>query len=226
MNILLVEDDVKITKFLSKGLEEEGYAVTVAHDGEAGLEAGQRDDFDALILDLMLPKMNGLEICRALRRDGRKYPIIILTARETVKDRVEGLDAGADDYVVKPFAFSELLARLRAVMRRKEDGGGQVLLETAGLKVDLVAHKASFAGKTIDLTSREFALLEMFMRRKGQVLTRTNIIESVWGYDFQTGTNVIDVYINYLRKKLRQITGKEWIQTVRKMGYIFEEPAG
>src|SRR5258708_25613480 len=147
----------------------------------------------------------------------------MLTARDSVENRVQGLDAGADDYLVKPFSFSELLARIRARDRRKRSDNAKNL-ELGGIKMDLVAHKVTFLDKTVDLTSREFALLHLFMRRPGHVLTRTIIAESVWGYDFEAGTNVIDVYVNYLRKKLKSITGKEWIRTFRHQGYAFEEP--
>jgi DNA-binding response OmpR family regulator len=223
LKILIVEDDKTIRHFVSQGLREEGHVVAVADDGRAGLEMALAGSFDFIILDIMLPVLQGLAVCRALREKGLTVPIVMLTAKDSVESRVEGLDAGADDYLVKPFAFSELLARLRAVSRRKTDGG-QTSLEAAGLKMDLIRHKVSFAGRETDLTTREFGLLQYFMKRKGHVLSRTMIIESVWGYDFQAGTNIIDVYINFLRRKLRQLTGRDWIRTIRNRGYVFEEP--
>jgi DNA-binding response OmpR family regulator len=223
MKILLVEDDGKIAKFVSQGLREEGFVVALAKDGELGYQKASEEAFDVLILDVMLPKMDGVTLCRKLRQGGKVLPILMLTARDTVENRVEGLDAGADDYLIKPFSFSELLARIRALDRRSRVDG-QKSLEAGHLKIDLVAHKVSYEGKELELTSREFALLHFFLRRKGHVLSRTIIAESVWGYDFEAGTNVIDVYVNYLRRKLKKITGQDWIQTVRSQGYSFEEP--
>lgn len=222
MKILVVEDDKTISNFVSKGLKEEGHVVSQAGDGRSGLDLASSGDFDFMILDIMLPKMDGIQICRTLRQNGSQLPIIMLTAKDSTEDRIEGLDVGADDYLVKPFAFSELLARMRAVSRRK-GGDGQTILEVAGLQVDMVRHKVVYEEKELDLTSREFSLLQHFMKRKGHVLSRTMIIESVWGYDFQAGTNIIDVYINFLRRKLRKLTGKDWIRTIRNRGYVFEE---
>jgi DNA-binding response OmpR family regulator len=223
MKILIVEDDKSIREFVTQGLREEGHVVSAVSDGKSGLDMALEDAFDFLILDIMLPKMNGMDICRAVRQRGLDVPILMLTAKDSVESRVQGLDSGADDYLVKPFAFSELIARVRAVGRRKK-GEGNTLVDVAGLKVDLVRHKVSFKDKELELTSREFGLLSHFMNRKGQVLSRTVIIESVWGYDFRAGTNIIDVYINFLRRKLRSLTGKDWIRTVRGRGYVFEEP--
>lgn len=224
MKILIVEDNKTISNFISKGLKEEGHVVSQANDGESGLEMALGGDFDFMILDVLLPKMDGIHVCEAVRREKTQLPIIMLTAKDSVENRVAGLDAGADDYLLKPFAFSELLARIRAVSRRK-NGEGQTILEVAGLEVDLVRHKVLYADKELELTSREFSLLQYFMKRESHVLSRTMIIESVWGYDFQAGTNIIDVYINFLRKKLRTLTGKDWIRTIRNRGYVFEEPA-
>jgi DNA-binding response OmpR family regulator len=197
--------------------------VVAAADGKAGLEAALSSEFDFVILDVMLPKMDGTAVCRSLRDKGFSRPIIMLTAKGSVEDRVQGLDAGADDYLLKPFAFSELLARIRAIGRRNSDEApGQ--LEVGGLEIDLVRHKVRYKTEELDLTTREFTLLQHLMRRKGHVLSRTMIIESVWGYDFNAGTNIIDVYINFLRRKLRKLTGKEWIRTLRNRGYVFEEP--
>lgn len=223
MKILVVEDDKTINTFVSKGLKEEGHVVSSAFDGKTGLDLASTGDFDFMILDIMLPKMDGLNVCRTLRQQELQMPIIMLTAKDSVENRIEGLDVGADDYLVKPFAFSELLARMRAVSRRK-NGEGQTILEVAGLQVDLVRHKVLYEDKELELTGREFTLLQHFMKRRSHVLSRTMIIESVWGYDFQAGTNIIDVYINFLRRKLRELTGKEWIRTIRNRGYVFEEP--
>lgn len=223
MRVLVVEDDPTVNKFLSKGLKEDGHVVSSVFDGKTGLEMALSGDFDFMILDIMLPKLDGVSVCRSLRDQKSQLPVIILTAKDSIENRIQGLDVGADDYLVKPFAFSELLARMRAVSRRKS-GEAQATMELAGLQMDLVRHKVLFEKKELDLTSREFALLQHFMKRKGHVLSRTMIIESVWGYDFQAGTNIIDVYINFLRKKLRELTGKEWIRTIRNRGYVFEEP--
>jgi DNA-binding response OmpR family regulator len=222
VKVLVVEDDKTISNFVSKGLKEEGHVVSQAADGKAGFDLVSSGDFDFMVLDIMLPKMDGIQICRALRDKKSDLPIIMLTAKDSTEDRIAGLDVGADDYLVKPFAFSELLARMRAVSRRK-NGEGQTMLEVAGLQVDMVRHKVIYEDKELELTSREFALLQHFMKRKSHVLSRTMIIESVWGYDFQAGTNIIDVYINFLRRKLRKLTGKEWIRTIRNRGYVFEE---
>lgn len=223
MKILIVEDDKTISNFVSKGFKEEGHVVSQAYDGKTGFDMASSGDFDFMILDIMLPKMDGMQLCRALRQKGSQMPVIMLTAKDTVENRVEGLDVGADDYLIKPFAFSELVARMRAVSRRK-NGEGQTVLELEGLQVDMVRHKVLYENKELELTSREFTLLQHFMKRRGHVLSRTMIIESVWGYDFQAGTNIIDVYINFLRRKLRKLTGKDWIRTIRNRGYVFEEP--
>jgi DNA-binding response OmpR family regulator len=221
VKVLIIEDDKTIRNFVSQGLREEGHMVLSAADGKSGLEMAFSSDYEFIILDLMLPKLDGLAVCRAIREKGGKVPILMLTARDSVENRVEGLEAGADDYLVKPFAFSELVARIRAISRRKDDA--QTALDVAGLRMDLIRHTLSYKAQTIELTSRESALLEFFMKRKETVLSRTMIIESVWGYDFQAGTNIIDVYINFLRGKLRKLTGKDWIRTIRNRGFVFEE---
>lgn len=221
MKVLIIEDDKTIRNFVSQGLREEGHVVLTAADGKSGLEMASASDYEFIVLDLMLPKLDGLAVCRAIREKGGKVPILMLTARDSVENRVEGLEAGADDYLVKPFAFSELVARIRAISRRKDDA--QTALDVAGLRMDLIRHTLSYKAQTIELTSRESALLEFFMKRKETVLSRTMIIESVWGYDFQAGTNIIDVYINFLRGKLRKLTGKDWIRTIRNRGFVFEE---
>jgi DNA-binding response OmpR family regulator len=223
LKILIIEDDKTINNFLSKGLKEEGHVVSQAMDGKAGLDLALSGDFDFIILDLMLPQIDGIAICKEVRNKRMPTPIVMLTAKDSIESRIEGLDVGADDYIVKPFAFSELLARMRAVSRRK-NGEGQTVMEMAGLQVDMVRHKVLYEDRELELTSREFALLQHFIKRRNHVLSRTMIIESVWGYDFQAGTNIIDVYINFLRRKLRKLTGKEWIRTIRNRGYVFEEP--
>lgn len=222
MNILIVEDEAKTIKFLSKGLKEEGCTVSVAQDGELGFEMASANDYDVVILDINLPKLNGTVVCQKLRQLGRHMPILMLTARETIDNRIEGLDAGADDYLIKPFSFGELMARLRALSRRKTET--QNCLEYNNLKIDLVAHKASYNGQELDLSNREYTLLHLFMKRKGHILSRTLIAESAWNHDFDSETNVIDVYVTFLRKKLKKITGKNWIQTYRGRGYSFEDP--
>lgn len=219
---MIVEDDRKIAQFLEKGLKEEGYVTRWVTDGETAHTTALQEEWDLIILDRMLPKLDGLAVCRKIREQGNRVPLLILSAQGTTQNRVEGLDAGADDYLTKPFAFSELLARIRALSRRQTDELSSIL-GVGDLKLDLVAHKATFRDKRIELTSREFSLLQLFMRRKGHVLTRTIIAESVWDYDFQSGTNVIDVYVNYLRNKLKKISGRDLIQTIRNRGYIFEE---
>ncbi len=223
MKILVVEDEAKILKFISKGLKEEGHVVQSVSDGEIGLDLATSEEFELLILDINLPNLSGLALCKKLRAQNIHTPILMLTARDTVDNKIEGLDAGADDYLTKPFSFSELLARIRALDRRQRKNSNTTL-ESNGLVVDQVAHKVRFNEKEVELTSREFALLQYMMRRKGHVLSRTVLADSVWGHDFDGGTNVIDVYVNYVRKKLKEVTGQDWIQTHRHSGYSFEPP--
>lgn len=218
MRVLLVEDDVHIAKFIVQGLREEGHTVLHETRGEEGLATARQSAVDILILDRMLPGMDGISICRALRADKASLPILMLTAKDAVSDRVAGLDAGADDYLAKPFAFDELLARLRALARRPDSVAS---LTAGGLTLDAATRRVSYNGKNIDLSAREFALLDLFLRRPGHTLSRTVIVESVWGYDFQTHTNLVDVYVNYLRRKLKAASGRDWIQTRRGQGYRF-----
>lgn len=218
MRVLVVEDDRRILDFIRKGLEEEGHAVDVAHDGDEALDWPAVVDFDAIVLDIMLPGRDGIEVCRTLRTRGVRTPILMLTARDTVEDRVAGLDSGADDYLVKPFAFAELLARLRALLRREPVLLGTTL-EVADLSLDTVTRQVSRAGQPVTLTNKEYALLEYLMRHPNQVLTRTMIAEHVWNFDFDTGTNVIDVHIRYLRRKIDDPHELKLIQTVRGAGY-------
>jgi heavy metal response regulator len=222
MRILVVEDEVKIAQFIKRGLKEEGYAVDVAEDGEAGHFMLSSNEYDAIILDLMLPKIDGLTLCRTLRKEGNHTPIIMLTAKDTVKDKVKGLDSGADDYLPKPFAFEELLARVRVLLRKK-DSRVQTQLKVEDLVLDLLTHKVTRGDREIELTVKEYALLEYLMRNAGNIVTRTMISEHVWDINFDTFTNVIDVYINYLRNKIDSGFADKMIHTVRGKGYLLKK---
>jgi heavy metal response regulator len=222
MRILVVEDEKKIADFIKRGLKEEGYAVDVALDGEEGHFLAMTNDYDAIILDIMLPKLDGVSLCKKIRSEDKKaVPVLMLSAKDAVKDRVVGLDAGANDYLIKPFAFEELLARIRALLRGKEK---QITtkLTCADLVLDLLSHKVERANKEIILTAKEHALLEYLMRHVGTVITRTMISEHVWDIHFDTDTNVIDVYVNYLRKKIDSGYKKKLIRTIRGRGYMLE----
>lgn len=221
MRILVVEDEKKVASFIKKGLEEESYAVDVSYDGEEGCYLAETNPYDLIILDLMLPKKNGLSILRELRDKGINTPILLLTAKGSVEDRVAGLNAGADDYLAKPFVFAELLARVRSLLRR--GGEKSPVLKFADLTMDPVTRRVTRGVVDIELTSKEYALLEYFMRRPNQVLTRTMISEHVWESDFDTFTNVIDVYVNYLRNKIDKGNEKKLIHTIRGVGYILKE---
>lgn len=221
MRILVVEDEKKVASFIRQGLGEEGYAVDVASNGEEGLAMARDGVHDLIILDIGLPKMNGLQVLQELRRRKVTTPVLLLTVRATIEDKVLGLDAGADDYLTKPFAFQELVARVRALLRRRAEGGPAVL-QFADLTLDPARHTAFRGGQKIDLTAKEFALLDYFMRNPGRVLTRTMIIEHVWDYDFDTGTNVVDVYVNYLRKKIDSDREPKLIHTIRGVGYVMK----
>ena len=222
MRILVIEDEVKIAQFIKRGLKEEGYAVDVANDGEEGQFMLSSNDYDAIILDLMLPKIDGLTLCSTLRKEGNQTPIIMLTAKDTVKDKVKGLDSGADDYLPKPFAFEELLARVRVLLRKK-DSRVQTQLKVDDLTLDLLTHKVTREGREIELTVKEYALLEYLMRNAGNIVTRTMISEHVWDINFDTFTNVIDVYINYLRNKIDSGFADKMIHTVRGKGYLLKK---
>jgi len=198
---MVVEDEKKVASFIKKGLEEEGYAVDVAVDGEEGLTMALARVHDLIILDIRLPKMDGLRLLQTLRRDNVTTPVLLLTVRATIEDKVLGLDAGADDYLTKPFAFQELVARVRALLRRRVETEPTVL-QVDDLILDPARRTVARGGEKIELTPREFALLDYFMRNPGRVLTRTMIAEHVWDYSFDTSTNIIDVYVNYLRKKI------------------------
>ncbi len=222
MRVLIVEDEKKVAGFIKKGLEEETYAVDVAYDGEEGLFMGQQNQYDLIILDLMLPIIDGLEVLSRLRKNKVETPILLLTAKDSVEDKVTGLNTGADDYLTKPFAFSELLARIRVLLRRGKTET-KTVLQIDGLTLDLVSHKVKRQGEEIELTGKEYSLLEYFMRNQGKVLTRTMIAEHVWDYNFDTFTNVIDVYVNHLRKKIDKSYPNKLLHTLRGVGYIMKE---
>ncbi len=221
MRVLLIEDDRKVASFIRKGLEEEGYAVDVASDGEVGLAMSLDRLHDAIVLDVMLPKKPGFQVLRELRQAKVATPVLLLTARDAVEDKVQGLDAGADDYLTKPFAFVELLARLRALLRRGSEARAP-LLQAADLILEPATRTVKRGGEPIALTNREFALLEYFLRNPGRVLTRTMIAEHVWDYSFDSATNVIDVYVNYLRKKIDANREPKLLHTVRGVGYVLK----
>lgn len=222
MKILVVEDEKKVSSFIKRGLEEEKYEVDTALDGEEGLKAAIETNYDLIVLDWMLPKKDGLTLVRELREKKASTPVLMLTAKDSLEDIIAGLDSGSDDYLTKPFAFAELLARVRALLRRSEmDKGAE--LRFADLRLDPVTHKVWRKDKEIDLTAKEYGLLEYFMRNPNQVLTRTMIADHVWDYTFDTFTNIIDVYVNYLRKKIDRDEEKKLIHTVRGVGYIFKE---
>jgi heavy metal response regulator len=222
MTILVVEDEIKITRFIKKGLEMEHYTVETAYDGEEALEKAEINSYDLIILDIMLPKMDGIEVCKKLRASKVESPIIMLTARDTVEDRVRGLDAGADDYLVKPFAFGELVARVRALLRR-EKTVKSTKLQVGDLVLDPATHEVYRAGKEVHLSSKEYRLLDYMMRRPNQVCTRTMIGEHIWGYNFTDDSNVIDVYISYLRRKVDSGFKNKLIHTVRDVGYKIQD---
>ncbi len=203
---------------LRRGLEHEGYAVDVVDTGDDALWAANEFELDAVVLDAMIPAPDGYEVCRRLRRDGRWMPILMLTARDSVADRVTGLDAGADDYLIKPFAFDELFARLRALVRR-EPVERPTRLESDGLVLDPAAKTVTVDGERVDLSAKEFALLELFLRHPGEVLTRSRILDHVWDFAYDGGSNVVDVYVRYLREKIDRRFGRDWIETVRGHGY-------
>lgn len=221
MRILIVEDEKKVAAFIKKGLEEETYAVDVAHDGEEGFHMGEQNQYDLIVLDLMLPVMDGMEVLSELRKKKVATPILLLTAKDAVEDKVLGLNKGADDYLTKPFAFSELMARIRVLLRRGKTET-KTVLQVDGLTLNLVTHKVKRGAEEIELTGKEYSLLEYFMRNQGKVLTRTMIAEHVWDYNFDTFTNVIDVYINHLRKKVDKNHPLKLLHTLRGVGYIMK----
>jgi two-component system copper resistance phosphate regulon response regulator CusR len=221
MRILVIEDEKKMAAFLAKGLREAGYSVDVTHEGEAGLEQARANKFHLLIVDIMLPQKDGWEVVSELRRDGVRTPILFLTARDSVRDRVKGLELGADDYLVKPFAFSELLARVRSVLRRAPQREPQHL-RIADLEIDMQRHKATRCGVALNLTPKEFLLLAHLVRSAGEVVSRAEIAEQVWDIGFKTDTNVVDVVVRRLRSKVDDPFKTKLVQTIRGVGYVLK----
>ncbi len=222
MIILIVEDEIKISNFIKKGLEMEHYTVDVAFDGKKALEKIGTNDYDLIILDIMLPEINGVEVCKNIRENKIDAPVLMLTARDTTEDRVNGLDAGADDYLTKPFAFEELLARIRALLRREKILKHSIL-KISDLELNPSTHEASRGGKTIELSSKEYRLLDYMMRRPNHICTRMMIGEHIWGYNFADQSNVIDVYVNHLRKKIDSGFRNKLIHTIRDAGYKIQD---
>ena len=224
MKILIIEDEPKTGKFLKKGLTEAGFVADVAADGRDGLHLALTESYDLVVLDVMLPGIDGWGVLREMRRAERQYPVLFLTARDQVDDRVKGLELGADDYLVKPFAFSELLARVRTLLRRSKDSHALENIKVADLELDLPRRRVMRAGKRITLTAKEFALLELMMRRQGEVLPRSMIASQVWDMNFDSDTNVIDVAVRRLRAKIDDEFDVKLIRTMRGMGYVLEAP--
>jgi two-component system copper resistance phosphate regulon response regulator CusR len=221
MRILVIEDEKKTAAFLAKGLREAGFEVDVAHDGESGLERARANKFDLLIVDIMLPQKDGWEVVSALKADGVRTPILFLTARDSVRDRVKGLELGADDYLVKPFAFSELLARVRSVLRRAPQRDPEHL-RIADLEIDMQRHRATRSGEPVNLTPKEFLLLAYLVRSAGEVVSRAEIAEEVWDIGFKTDTNVVDVVVRRLRSKVDDPFKTKLVQTIRGVGYVLK----
>ena len=224
MRLLIVEDEPNIAAFLDRGLSEEGYAVDVVHNGNDALDWAASAEYDAIVLDVLLPGRDGFAVCRELRARGVKTPVLMLTARDAVDDRVTGLDSGADDYLVKPFAFKELLARMRALTRRPIESRS-TQLRVADLTLDTLARTAQRSDRRIELTAKEYSLLEYLMRHPGRVLSRTQIAEHVWDFDFLSESNVVDVYIRYLRRKIDDGFERKLIKTMRGAGYLISAEA-
>lgn len=218
MRLLLIEDDTSLQNIISKRLKAEGYTVDSCTDGESGYDYASELEYDCVILDIMLPKLSGLEVLKRLRSKGNKSNILLLTSKDSIEDRVAGLNAGADDYLVKPFAFEELLARIRTIMRRTGESRDN-LLALEDLLMNVSEHAVTRAGQRIDLTSKEYALLEYLMCNQGRVLTRTQIADHVWNNEFEYDSNIVDVYIRYLRNKIDKAYGRKLLQTVRGVGY-------
>jgi two-component system OmpR family response regulator len=225
VRLLVVEDDLKMASLLKRGLEREGYAVDVAGSGDQALWAGTEFPYDAVVLDAMIPAPDGFEVCRRLRESGRWMPVMMLTARDAVDDRVRGLDAGADDYLVKPFSFAEFFARLRALLRR-DVGERPVVLRAGELRLDPATKTVRRLQTSIALSAKEFALLEFFMRHKGEVLSRTQILDHVWDFAYDGTSNVVEVYIRYLRQKIDRPFDRQSIETVRGSGYRLRADGG
>jgi DNA-binding response OmpR family regulator len=223
MHILVVEDERRLARLLQRVLEEQQHVVELAYDGETGLELAGQGGFDLIIMDVMLPGKDGVSVTRELRSADVGSPVLMLTARDAVEDRVRGLDAGADDYLVKPFAFDELLARVRSLGRRRAEPLGAMQLRVGDLTLDLVRHEARRTGKLVELTAKEFALLEYLMRHAGQTVSRMQITDHVWRYDFDGETAIVDVYIHYLRNKVDRGFASPLIHTIRGVGYVLRE---
>lgn len=224
MKILIVEDEPKTGEYLRQGLSEAGFMVDLAQTGTDGLHLAQHGDHDLVILDVMLPGLNGWQVLQSIRKSGLQMPAMFLTARDQVEDRVKGLELGADDYLVKPFSFAELLARVRTILRRGRSGSESTSLKVADLELDLLRRRVTRAGKRIDLTAKEFGLMELLMRRQGEVLPRSLIASQVWDMNFDSDTNVIEVAMRRLRMKIDEGQEIKLIQTVRGMGYVLEAP--
>jgi heavy metal response regulator len=222
MRILVVEDEKKVASFIKKGLEEEHYAVDIAYDGEEGLVLAQINEYDLILLDIMLPKLDGMEVLRRIRGNGSSVPVLILTAKDSVEDIVTGLDTGSDDYLTKPFSFAELVARVRALLRRKAKEKTDILT-VSDLSLSTSTRRVKRGEREIELTPKEYSLLEYLMRNPNRILTRTLITEHVWDYHFDPETNVIDVYVNYLRKKIDHGFEKKLIHTIRGSGYMMKD---
>ena len=222
MRVLVVEDEISLANLIKEGLEDEGYSVDLAYDGEEGLYLALNEPYDIVILDIMLPKKDGIEIARTMRSKDIKTPILMLTAKDTVQDKVLGLDSGADDYLTKPFSFDELLARMRAILRRSF-GEAKNIVKVADLELNLDTHEVRRSGKVIDLTSKEYALLEYLVLNKNKLLSRTDIIEHIYDYNYDFDSNVVDVLVARLRRKIDKDFNKKLIHTVRGAGYMVKE---
>lgn len=223
MRVLVVEDDKKIASFVANGLKQAGFAVDTAGDGEEGLHLASHEEYDAAVVDIMLPRLDGLGLIEELRRNGVRIPVLILSARRTVDDRVKGLETGGDDYLTKPFAFSELLARVQALIRRSTGSAGGTFLKTGELSMDLLTRRVVRSGIDIELQPKEFSLLEYFMRNQGRALSKTLIMEHIYDYSFDPQTNVVDVLVCRLRNKLDKDFEDKMIQTIRGVGYVLKE---
>jgi DNA-binding response OmpR family regulator len=223
MRILLVEDENGVANFIRKGLEEEFYTVDHAVDAEDGISLVEANKYDLIILDIMLPGMSGIELCREIRKKSINSPVMMLTARDTIDDKVTGLDSGADDYMTKPFAFDEFLARVRALLRRKQDKLTELVF--GELRIDALAHRAFVRGKEVLLRPKEYAILVYLLRNRGRVLSRTQILENVWGYDFNPNTNIVDVHIKSLREKMDEAGITDLVRSVRGVGYMIDNQA-
>lgn len=224
MRVLLVEDEADVARFLRRGLMEQAYAVDIVAEGEAALETAALNTYDAIILDVMIPSVDGLAVCRELRAGGSNVPILMLTARGSVDDKIIGLDAGADDYLSKPFQFGELLARLRALLRRGSTTLLSPVVEVGALRLDTRSHRVSISGRPLMLTTKEYGVLEYLSRNAGRIVAREEIAEHVWGQDFDPFSNLIEVYINRLRRHMERVSSVRYIVTVRGSGYMLEDP--